>query len=105
MNFHLENFTSLFCLRVGREFNCFTALEREYRKSALYIHEQQYQETVVLGLSHGKPKKLDKTATNHFNLSSITGLSCEVAVNAPAVIYVLCVSVSFLVSEVGSAHS
>ena len=73
MNFHLENFVSVFCLRMYGQFNCFAALAREYRKSALYIHEQRYQETVVLGLSQGKPKKLEKTATNHLNLSSITG--------------------------------
>ena len=69
------------------QFNHFIALEREYRKSALQVHKQWYQETVARFLVK-KAKKLEKSATNHLDLSPImNGLSCEVAMNTAAIIF------------------
>ena len=106
MNFRLENFTILYLSLRGQTVQLFFRLTIGGIEKAVYTFMNSgMQEIVALGLNQGKARKLEKTVTNHFNLSSITGFLVKFALNAPAVIFVLHVSIIFLVSEVGSAHS
>ena len=62
-----------FCWRVEGQFNHFTALSREYRNKRPIGLWAAVSRNCSRVLSQEKPKKLEKTATNHLDLPQITG--------------------------------